>query len=84
MNRGDRFSPGWWRDRLRGFAPSSVRFRYRLPDDTGFWRMSVAYLRMIGDKTLLAFRGIRGRDTELTRALRRAESVERGLSELGK
>ena len=84
MNRGDRFGRLWWRDRIRGFSPSSVRIHYHLRDDAGFLRMAAAYLRMIVDKTKLAFRGVRGKDAELTRALRRAEALEKSLSELGK
>ena len=84
MKRGDRFTLPWWRDRLRGFSPSSVRFNYHLPDSANFWRMTAAYLRMVGDKTKLAFRGARSENRELTRALRRAEALEKDLSELGK
>ena len=84
MNRGDRFGRTWWKARLRGFSPSSVRIGYGLPDDAGFWRMAAAYFRMCGDKTVLALRGMFGKDTEVTRALRRAERIEKGLSELRK
>ena len=84
MNRGDRFGLSWWRKRIRGFSPSSVRFNYHLPDSAGFRRMTAAYLRMVVDKTKLVFRGVRSQDPEFTRALRRAETIEKGLSELGK
>ena len=84
MNRGDRFSREWWGERMRGFSPSSVRIGYDLPDDAGFWRMTGAYFRMFGDKTKRALRGMRGKDSETARALRRAEKIERGLAELGK
>ena len=80
MNRGDRFGWSWWKARLRGFAPSSVRITYKLPDDAGFWRMTAAYFRMFGDKIGLAFRGMRGKDSETARALRRAEVIEKELS----
>lgn len=84
MHRGDRFSLSWWLERLRGFSPSSVRFTYHLPDDANFWRMGIAYLRMIGAKIRLAFRGMRGEDPEVSRALRRTETVEREFAKLGK
>ena len=84
MNRGDRFGAAWWRDRIRGFSPSSVRMNYGLPDDANFRRMTAAYFRMCGDKLKLAWRGIRGGDAELTRALRRAEKIERELESLRK
>lgn len=84
MNRGDRFGLAWWKERLRGFAPSSVRIGYGLPDDAGFGRMTAAYFRMCRDKVKLAFRGMRDRNSETARALRRAETVERGLAELDK
>ena len=84
MNRGDRFSRAWWAERMRGFAPSSVRITYDLPDDAGFRRMTAAYFRMFGDKIRRAFRGISGKDLETARALRRAETVEKGLSKLEK
>ena len=42
------------------------------------------YCRMLADKAKLAVRGMRKKDPELLRALRRAEKVERGLSELDK
>ena len=84
MNRGDRFGGAWWKARLRGFAPSSVRIRYKLPDSADWRRMTVAYCRMLADKAKLAVRGMRKKDPELLRALRRAEKVERGLSELDK
>ena len=84
MNRGDRFSRAWWKERMRGFSPSSVRMNYGLPDRAGFWRMTAAYFRMFGDKTKLAWRGMRGKDPELTRALRRVERIEKGLGSLKK
>ena len=46
--------------------------------------MTGAYFRMIGDKAKLAWRGLRKKDPEVVRALRRAESVEKALSKLGK
>ena len=84
MNRGDRFTLAWWRDRLRGFAPSSVRIGYGLPDDAGFRRMAAAYCRMCRDKVKLVFRGIRDGNSETARALRRAEFVEKELSKLSR
>ena len=84
MNRGDRFGRAWWRERMRGFSPSSVRITYDLPDDAGFRRMTGAYLRMFGDKTKRAFRGMRGKNSEIAKALRRAEMIEKGLSQLDK
>ena len=84
MNRGDRFGRAWWKARFYGFAPSAVRIRYKLPDSVSWWRMTGAYFRMLGDKTLLAFRAMRKKDPEFVRALRRAESVEKELSKPGK
>jgi len=84
MNRGDRFGRAWWKARFRGFAPSSVRIRYKLPDSADWRRMTAAYFRMLGDKAKLAWYGMRKKDPEIVRALRRAESVERELSKLGK
>jgi hypothetical protein len=84
MNRGDRFGREWWKARFRGFAPSSVRIRYKLPDSANWRRMTAAYFRMLGDKAKLALRGMRKKDPEFLRALRRAESVEKELSKLEK
>jgi hypothetical protein len=84
MNRGDRFGGAWWKARIRGFAPSSVRIRYHLPDSADWRRMTAAYCRMLTDKVKLAVRGMRKKDPELIRALRRAETVERGLAKLEK
>ena len=84
MNRGDRFGRAWWKARISGFAPSSVRIRYKLPDSADWRRMTAAYFRMLGDKAKLAWRGMRKKDPEFLRALRRAESVEKELSKLGK
>ncbi len=84
MNRGDRFTLPWWKARIRGFAPSSVRIQYGLPDSADWRQMIVAYCRMLGDKAKLALRGMRKKDTEFVRALRRAESAEKELSKLGK
>jgi len=84
MNSGDRFSWPWWKARLRGFSPSSVRMNYRISDDAGFLRMAAAYFRMFGDKMKLAWRGVRDEDDGFTRALRRAEKIERALSKPGK
>ena len=84
MNRDDRFGRTWWRDRMRGFSPSSVRMHYGLPDDAGLGRMGGAYLRMFGDKAKLALRGMRGKDAEVTAALRRTETIERELEALEK
>ena len=84
MKRGDRFGLSWWRDRMRGFSPSSVRINYHIPDRAGFWRMAGGYLRMIGDKTSLIFRSMFGKDAGYDRALRRVEDLETSLSKLEK
>ena len=84
MNRGDRFGAAWWKERMRGFSPASVRMNYNLPDSAGFWRMTAAYFRMCGDKAKLAWRGMRGKDPELTAALRRVERIEKELESLKK
>jgi len=84
MNSGDRFGRAWWKARISGFAPSSVRIRYKLPDSADWRRMTGAYFRMLGDKAKLVWHGMRKKDPEVVRALRRAETVERGLSELEK
>ena len=46
--------------------------------------MTAAYFRMLGDKTKLAWRGMRDEDDGFIRALRRAEKIERALSKPGK
>ena len=82
MNRGDRFGFSWWCERLNGLSPSSVRMNYHISDRAGLGRMIAGYLRMIVDRTRLFFRGMHGGDAEYIRAVRRAETVEKGLSEL--
>lgn len=79
MNRPDRFSRNWWRSRIAGFRPESVRFHYHLPDSAGSMRMFRAYCRMAVDKFVLVWNGLFRCDRTVRTAHRRVEIIERYL-----
>ena len=78
----DRFSPAWWRNRLKGFRPSVVRYTYHLPPRGHLFRLLGGYLRMIGDKSKLTVRALTHRDAEKSSALAAVNRVEAYLSSL--
>ena len=78
----DRFSGAWWRERVKGFRPSVVRYTYHLPPRGHFIRLSGGYLRMIGDKFLLVLRALTHRDDGNNAALDAINRVEAYLASL--
>lgn len=75
MNRTDRFTFSWWRDRLSGFRPSAVRMTARLPGRGAYGRLAAAYVRVFSEKLRLAARGLRGSGDPTISALRDIEKL---------
>ena len=80
MNSADRFGLSWWRDRLSGFKPSSVRMTARLPGRGAYGRLAAAYVKAFSEKLRLAGRGLRGRDEAVISALRDIEAMKKRIA----
>ena len=84
LNRSDRFSRRWWRERFAGFKPSVLRLTYHLPDRGAYGRLTAAYLRMIGDKFRRVCRGFEEKDPSVISRFREVEALKRYLARTGR
>ena len=80
MNSADRFTLPWWRDRLSGFRPSSLRMSQHLPARGAYGRLAAAYVKVSCEKLRLACRGLHSKDETTVAALRDMEALKNHLS----